>query len=173
MAVQEDKDLSGYREAERKAFETAPIFMQELGDSEMTSCMHYGLSWGEGWDKPFLETAKKIEDINKELKYNEIVALQCKEKFGLANVYFELRRKDNNYLGAIDERKKQLQRVWDIIDEFERIAHNTCEYCGADISENKFMTKRYISYLCEACAKETKREYKKVNKGEQNGKFNK
>lgn len=159
-AAPENKYLEGYREAELKALEIAPIFMQDLGNSEMVSCMHYGLAWGEGWDEAFLKLAEKIEAINEKLYYTEIVADQCKEKFGTAEVYWSFHaKKDADSYDVIAERELYRDTVRDLINDFRHETENLCEYCGKDISQESYRTRRYISYLCKDCAEKTTRPY--------------
>jgi hypothetical protein len=138
MEVQADKDLSGYREAELKALEIAPIFMQELGLSEMQSCMHWGLSWGEGWDSAFLELARKIEEINNKHNDIEIVASQCKSKFGMCCVYWELKEKEYPACN-IDAIYKEAS---DLINAFTAEMSQTCESCGEPLSDAKCKCRR-------------------------------
>lgn len=88
-----------------------------------------------GWRKLALSLCKELKQIIKEDHLENYVISQVKEKFGELCWYYE---------GGND-------RIRDVTQKYEILSRNVCIYCGK--SPTTHITKGWITYLCEDCAK--------------------
>ena len=93
---------------------------------------------GDGWKEIITNCLKKLKELDP-----EVCIMQVKEKFGGLRVYI---------CSGTDE-------MYAVIDEAEKLADKTCEFCG----ENKTAKSRdlpWIRTLCDECYKEVKARQK-------------
>lgn len=146
---------------EKQLCEIDPVFMQEYikcqkGEaSEMTTCMYWGVSTGDGWFNVIRMLFEEISQLNQVAASNnyQIVAKQIKEKFGGLRVYFSVDPIDPK-LPVIPSVKDYLYRIVNnCIRAAEDRAFHTCEFCGKeeDYKESLITTNGYISRICAKC----------------------
>lgn len=98
----------------------------------------FGFEVHDGW----LPIVKKLVEELKEAD-PRVEIEQIKTKFG------ELRCYTSYYTDEIEK----------IINKYEDICANTCEYCGSNENVTTFATKsRWIVTLCDKCKQKVKRE---------------
>lgn len=120
------------KELEKKYIEEFPkLFRDMYGDPRVT-CMAWGCTIGEGWDKLLYETCVKIQkhcdENNLDFKFTQV-----KEKFGMLTLYCQ---------GADDN-------IRNIITEAEKKSVSICDICG---SENaKLYTNGWLRARCREC----------------------
>ena len=87
-----------------------------------------GLFCSPGWNKLIMNLIKELVKAgwNKEL-------CDCKQKYGGLRFYTG---------GCTDEQ-------WKIIDKYESMSYDTCEYCGS--TENIGQTEGWITTMCKNC----------------------
>ncbi len=82
------------------------------------------------------ESYKLVED--EEIEYNEIYAVQVKEKYGTLRFYMS----------------NETHEISDLIHEYESISSQTCESCGAPA---KMRGRHWFEVKCDKCYQERKK----------------
>jgi len=118
------------KENTMKLFNDFPNLYQGKNRPITENLMSFGFECGDGWFSLIYELSKKLSEVNP-----ECIAVQVKEKFGGLRFY-------TDYINAEGDKA---------IDEAERMADNTCEFCG---STNSSVKKRggWIKTLCDECS---------------------
>ena len=128
-------------ELEQKFAKAFPNLYADLGGDERETCMHYGISVGDGWYDLLWEASNKIEaEILRmpEEERKNFKAAQIKEKFGGLRFYMEGGEND-----VIDN----------AILEAEKLSYITCEKCGKPGIPRR---DRWIKTLCNDCHEKSK-----------------
>lgn len=140
------KQAERRRKFERYCCKQFPYLMGDMHGDASRTCMHFGISCGEGWWGIIVELASKLEPLCKEMYHNKcdengnIVpiprAAQIKEKFGGLRFYMT----------------SETSEMRDLIREAEIKASKTCERCGADAAGQG--GRMWIRTLCDKHLKE-------------------
>lgn len=109
---------------------------------------HYEETWldglPKGWRKAFgLKICEELRKVIKDYNLKDYTIDQVKEKFGGLCWYDD---------GGNDETYK-------IIIKYEELSYKICQQCGKPA---EYMTKHWIGYYCEKCA----RKFKNFNTGD-------
>lgn len=119
-------------ELEQKLVQKYPsIFRDYRGDMRQT-CMAWGFECGDGWYNLINELCEKLS------KYDDVVAVQVKEKFGGLRFY----------ISGVD--KSHYDEVYKYIEEAEEKSIKICEVCG---EPGKIRGGGWIHTSCELCNK--------------------
>jgi hypothetical protein len=130
------------QEFEKELTETFPkLYKSMYGDFRKT-CMHFGVSIGNGWFDLIWELSEKLEPL---IGDNDIRAEQVKEKFGGLRFYI------NNY---------QSEAIQDLIQEAEQKSYTICEVCG---EKGKRRMGGWIVTLCDKHYEEKQARIKEDN----------
>lgn len=83
--------------------EQYPILYCDRNKSEMESCMHWGISAGEGWYKPINELSQTLEELNHKFKIYgvRIRADQVKSKYAELRFYYSIKIERNIFIKII------------------------------------------------------------------------
>lgn len=130
---------------EKYFVETYPKIFSEMYGPVATTCMHYGITCGDGWFNILDALCNKIQsriDLYEPNQINDglvpipqVVAKQIKEKFGTLSFY---------YIGGDVV-------IHSYIDMAESLSAFVCEDCGiSDFSIGQ--TTNWIRTLCPKCA---------------------
>lgn len=93
---------------------------------------------GTGWTKIIADLSDKIEAIlEKHPEYQEVYAVQVKEKYGTLRFYMS----------------SETDEIIDLISDAEALSSQTCENCGAPA---KMRGKRWLHVTCDKCYGGTK-----------------
>lgn len=121
-------------ELDKKLVEDFPILYKGRYSDMRTTAMIWGFP-GDGWEPIIRKLSEKIENYNHQHRDNPVIAIQCKEKFGLLRYYV------SHYPDEVDK--------W--IEEAEEESAHTCEFCG---KEGKLRTDiGWLFTLCDECYK--------------------
>lgn len=121
------------QELQDKLFEAFPAIFAEKDLSEQESCMHWGITCGDGWFDLVWGLCADLQSAADCGIIEQPVAAQVKEKLG--GLRFYLNHHDN-FANTL-------------VSESEEIAWETCENCGS--TDDIRTTKGYISRLCPPC----------------------
>lgn len=124
---------------EKKLMEEFPYLYKDMYGPKDKTCMHYGITCGDGWFDIIYNLSSKLESmiisyINSEkfTKENLPRAAQVKEKFGLLRMYLE---------NGTDE-------MYKLIHIAEEDTGKICEECG---KPGKLRSGYWIRTLCDNC----------------------
>lgn len=121
------------KKLELKLIKEYPKLFRDCNKSPKETLMCWGCECGNGWYGILAELFEQLS------KYEDIVLVQVKEKFGTLRVY---------YTGSTDEDYEEIEKF---IDEAEGKSAITCEICG---NEGKLSNKGWLITLCDRCNKE-------------------
>ena len=82
------------------------------------SCLHWGITCGEGWNALIDAMSAELQQAHPEVQYEQI-----KEKFGVMRVYL------------YGTTKESFDVAYSIVHKFEDISATTCETCGSPDAE--------------------------------------
>lgn len=119
------------KEKELELVKKYPNLYKEYGGDMRETCMHWGMTCGNGWYNLINELSEKLEKLG-------VVAAQVKEKFGGLRFYLNPCNED----------------VWEeahnLVREAEIKSFETCEICGT--TENvETKGPGWIRTLCNEC----------------------
>jgi len=164
------------KELELKLVEKYPIIFSQYGGDMRQTCMHWGMTCGDGWYNLINDLCKNITTVigNKNIK---IIAAQVKEKFGGLRFYYDVKSPNSPFMNRVGYifitamfkvklgklywnlvayRKKiyrtTLEKIEDIISDAEHKSYEICELCG---EPGKTRGKGWVTTQCNKCWKET------------------
>lgn len=161
---------------ELKLVELYPLIFRDYGGDMRKTCMHWGMSCGDGWYSLLDALCQTLESIT-EGKDIQVVADQVKEKFGGLRFYYHVEYKRDifdrirsrfstfmcrhkwgiQYNKMVDFKKKYfkstIEKISDAVSYAEGQSYRTCEKCGGP---GETRGGGWVSTLCEECDKEGK-----------------
>jgi hypothetical protein len=94
------------------------------------SCMHWGISVGDGWLTILDELSQELSEKCPDIQYEQI-----KEKFGHLRIYTHPYNKE----------------AQEIINRYEQLSSKICEECG---NPGKMNDKGWLKVTCDDCNKD-------------------
>ena len=160
-------------ELELKLVELYPVIFRDYGGDMRKTCMHWGMSCGDGWYSLLDALCQTLESITAG-KDVQVIADQVKEKLGGLRFYYHvdydpdifdrIRWRLRNFMcrhhwgvqynNLVDFKQKYfkstVEKISDAIHYAESQSYRTCERCGRH-GERKGGS--WIGTLCEECDK--------------------
>jgi len=103
---------------QNKLFERFPKIFVEKDMTPQESCMHWGITCGDGWFDLLNNMCSEIQELCDKNKV-QVVAKQVKEKFAVLTFYYEI-------VGDGVDR----ETVYEIIKKYREKSVQTCEETG-------------------------------------------
>lgn len=118
---------------EQKLVKKYPVLFKQYGGDMSKTCMHWGMSCGNGWYKIIDELCTKLEPYH-------VVASQVKEKFGSLRFYLE------------SAPSEFFEEIYAHIDKSEIKSAKTCETCGSPAT---IRGEGWFRCICDDCEKKS------------------
>lgn len=143
-------------ELENKLYQRFPNLFVDRSLPMTQTCMCWGIETGDGWFKILWDLCEKLE------KFKGLRFVQVKEKFGGLRVYYNFESEHRTiksyrlFLRGLNSRtKRKIKREYKtidyLIDEAEKVAWKTCEYCGSELELEKDGEGYWIAKSCRKC----------------------